>query len=791
MKSEPIKIRCRFKYKVYEKGTLMIYSYSAESPVVLPDGSKHTTFTVKGYLLPEIKELDVILSGNWEIYKNKKSNESNYTFAVTDYEEIRPDQRTGIIAYLQTLQGVGKKTAERLYDSFGSSIFDVIENNPGKLSSLKGISKKKIQLITISYGKRKYAKELFQYLFPFHIKDSRILRIHKMWGADALPMIKENPYILTNIYGIGFDTADTIARKEGLPKDFIPRIEAGIVEVLTQSENGGPLFSSKLAFPEFVKNAFLTEPLFKLMLNEDLCNITGSTYLPRDIAYLMTLKLLEIPLSEQLFDQIAVSLHTSKRIFIAVDRTLENDQVKFYRYHIAKAEYSSAKKLALLMKAKLDKIDDIDIKINDAQRKLQIRMSDEQISAVKMALSNPVSVITGGPGTGKTSIQKGILSVFKTVYPESEILLAAPTGRAAKKMNESTGDPVSTLHKALNLYAGENGEAIEASDDFIFSEKLIIVDECSMLGSLLFDTLLSHIKEGTRLVMIGDVDQLPSIEVGAVLKELINSEVVPVTKLTKTFRQASGSNIAVNASRIKHGQHEMAYGEDFCMYEVFSSHEIAETAAHLYPALVNEYGIDNVICLSSYRKSTESGANNLNNLLRTAIRSDITEATPYYERKGIRYYVGDRIMFTRNTEELTNGDIGEITDIKKGKDMLQVTCVFDGQKVVIEDDDVSYIDLALSMTVHKSQGSEYPVVLMICDMAHKILLKRNLIYTGITRAKHKIILLGQREAFDFAVDVIDSNFRRSQLGHLLKVYLTGKKEKKTPKVSEKQLKFAI
>ncbi len=782
-------IKCRYAHTLLSSSTgYMVVCYTAVSPIPLPDGTTTRKFTAKGYLLPEGKDIEYILKGDFEPYKRKEGVQT-YTLQVTGCDEIQPTQKDSIIAYLITLDGVGKVMAKRMYDTFGDNVFNIMENDLATLAAVKGISQKKAKTISKSYGKRKYARELFQYLYPFRIKDNQIILLYKKFGSDAIRMIKENPYCITEIAGIGFKTAERIAKSENLPDNFPGRIEAGILEVLLQGEVGGDLFRASSPFPRFVYYSFLQERLYNLLSCKDNLNVTGNTYLPRHIVYLMTLKLLNIPLSEQVFDETLVYLHRQKRLMVYDYRENDIREIRVYRYSTAKSEIMAAKDLIRLIDSPSPICDDLEKRVYTSERLLNIRLSDEQNQAVRTAISHPVSVITGGPGTGKTAVQKGILSVYKGLYPDKSIHLLAPTGRAAKRMSESTGYPASTLHRALALYNNERGELVTSETQGQFMDGLIIVDECSMVGSILFEKLLSSIAPGAHLVLVGDIDQLPSIEVGAVLREVINSTIIPVTRLTKTYRQANGSPIAVNAARIKNGITNLEYQEDFVFLEESNSHGIAQTTAELYTNLVSQYGTDDVICLSAFRRSTESGTDALNQLLRSSVRNDITDKTPHIERKGQTIYEGDLIMYTRNSEELTNGDVGLLKEIKKDAEGIALYCIFDGKPITLDDEESAFIELAYATTVHKSQGSEYKVVIMTADNAHKIMQKRNLLYTGITRAKQKLYIVGQMECFKTGILTQDSVFRRSQLAFLIRHYASDQKNKENNE--SEQLKMSL
>lgn len=768
---ENVVIKARHSYTIMEsKDHFNVVRYECQTPIKYPNNRIAHIITAKGYNLPKEKGITYILEGTFEKYE--KNGKTTYTLNVITTSEVVPTEQDAILAYLVTLDGIGKATADKLYTAFGKTVFKIIEKDPLKLTSIKGINKNKATKIQASFAIRQSAKGLFDFLFPYGIKTTSIMKVHEEFGLNAIEKIKENPYCLLNANGIGFKTADYIAKRTGFPSDNPERIKAGIIEVLIESEKGGDVFNKSTPFPSFMLDGYLREPLFSY-LYQDVTFTTGGTYLPRDILYLMVLKLLAILIDENLFDKLLFELHSQKKIFISVDNDKDNDNIektKVYRYQLAICEYNEAAKICSLLKNPLPTCEDLLETIKAKERDNSIILSNEQRAAVIQAVTSPISVITGGPGTGKTSIQKIILSVFKKYFPKDEILLAAPTGKAAKRMNEQTGYPALTLHKALGLYADDNGTSIETTDSKKFSQKLIIVDETSMVGSYLFNTLLSHIPNGARLVLIGDVDQLPSIEVGAVLRELIVSNIIPVTKLTKTFRQASGSSIVTNAARIKIGEDKLDYTNDFEFIECENSTAIAEKAADILPSLVNTYGDSEVMCLTAFRHKTESGSNALNERLRQVIHP-VNSFSKYFETKGTKIYEGDKVMNLKNTALLTNGDIGIVKNIIKSKDTLIVTCDFDGATIALEDEEVDSLELAYATTVHKSQGSEASCVILTTDIAHKIMLKRNLFYTGVTRAKKKLVILGQTDAMNIAIQTQDCVYRRSQLGYLTNTFI--------------------
>lgn len=804
---------CEHIKTILSNNGFMIAIYRAEKAVELPDGTTSRQISVKGYNLPAVEGIKYDITGKFEKYVKNNT----WSLAVITIDEVQPSTADSVLAYLKTLSGVGKKRAQDLFDAFGLDVFNVIENSPERLLEIRGFKGKSVEKMLLDYAKRKTGRKLFQFLYKYRINEAKIMRLHTVLGPDSLEIIKENPFVICEILSINFRTVDSIRIDLGLPTTFKPRLKAGIYEVLQQAEFGGDLFDARNEFPSFIFDSFLPEPIYSLAFNKQELYKTSGTYIPEYVCYLMFLKLLCLPISFNDFRVLADELRNENQIYIRY----ENGEVRYYRWKTARAEYQAAKKVAGLMCCKSCEndiedtfesakeiisdeepqesgasasnahLEDIDRVLSLVEKKLQMKLSPEQESAVKMALSNKVSIITGGPGTGKTSVEKSIINCYRILNPDEGILLIAPTGRAAKRMSESTGAPASTIHKALGLIQNDDGDLVQTGTDSILVESLIIVDEASMIGTFLLNALLQHVSNRARVVFIGDVDQLPSIEIGAVLREMISSS-VPVKRLTQTFRQASGSNIIVNAARINVGEKRLVYDDDFQLVEKDSSKEIQDAVVSEYLNLLKRYSDDEIVVLSPFRKSTETGTNSLNVRLRSVMRPDITPSTPYFERKNTRFYQGDKVMFTRNTEKLTNGDIGTITSIFKGKDGLYVNCNFNDEEIELQEEELLNLELAYAMTVHKSQGSEYKAVIMVVDNKHKVLLKRNLLYTAITRAKEKLILIGQQDAINSSIDTLDSIYRRTKLGALINGYCAEFiKDKEPTKKNEDQEQLAI
>ena len=395
----------------------------------------------------------------------------------------------------------------------------------------------------------------------------------------------------------------------------------------------------------------------------------------------------------------------------------------------------------------------IDKDIDETEIKFNVTFAAEQREAIKTALTNGVSIITGGPGTGKTMIQKAIIEIYRKNNFDKDIKCCAPTGRAARRMTESTGFDASTIHKALNLFADDSGNYSEPE---LLDADFVIVDEVSMLDIHIAGMLFDALKHNCRIVLIGDSEQLPSVGPGAVLSEMIESRCVPTVRLDTVFRQNSGSKIAVNARLIRHGDHELEYGDDF---EFINSPNLEESARIMVDTYIREtskYGIDNVALLTPFRKKTATGVNSINESVREIINPGAGGIT--FRNQSYRH--GDKVMQIKNHEDVNNGDIGYITDISKVGNDTTVSIDFGGGKIKEYDiNDMDQIDLGYASTIHKSQGSEYKSVIINIQNAHYIMLNRPLIYTAITRSKEKVIIIGDKKALHMAISKSEINRR--------------------------------
>ena len=537
-----------------------------------------------------------------------------------------------------------------------------------------------------------------------------------------MDIVKNHPYQLCEIAGIGFKTADRIAMSMGFDQLSIERVDEGILYALTDAEGKGHLCMEKHAFIK------------------------------------ACLKVLDTP-------QLTEDMVANRAARLVYSGKLVSYQGNVYRSKTAYAESNLAELLSRqLRSARSHSYGDLDAALDAEELRMKVKFAPEQREAVKMALTQGVSVITGGPGTGKSMILRAILDIYRRQNPGKEICLCAPTGRAARRMEQATGLAASTVHKALGLLAGEDGDYGEPQ---ALDADIILVDEVSMMDIYLAGRLLEAVKSRAQVVLIGDSDQLPSVGPGAVLSEMIASERIPVVRLDKVFRQNDGSRIAVNAKLIRHGNLSLEYGNDFRFVDSANLSDSASRIAELYMQEVARYGVDNVAMLSPYRQKTETGVNALNEMLRELVNPP-DEGKPEVVCGKRKFRVGDKVMQVKNFEDVSNGDIGYIRNIFKFGDETTVCVDFgDGRNMEYDSSELDMLDLGYASTIHKAQGAEYQSVIINLQCAHHIMLTRPLIYTAITRGKDRVIIVGERRALCISIKKTDIEKRGTCLAHRL------------------------
>ena len=624
-----------------------------------------------------------------------------------------PHTLEGIERYLGSgmVKGIGPVYAQRLATAFGTDVFDIIERTPERLREVAGIGDKRARKITTGWADQKVIREIMVFLHAHGVSTSRAVRIFKTYGPEAVAVVREDPYRLArDIRGIGFRSADTIARKVGIAQDSPLRARAGVSYALAEASGQGH------------------------------CGLPHAELVP------LAVKLLEIA-PEVIEAAVAEEIAAGALVADAVD-----GQPCVFLAALWQAERSIARQLERLKSgASALPAVDADKAIPWVEQRLSIALAESQRAALRLAVAAKLLVITGGPGVGKTTLVHSILSVLraKGVKP----LLSAPTGRAAKRLSESTGLEAKTIHRLLEVdpASGQfkrNAESPLAAD-------LLVLDECSMIDVPLASQLLKAVDSRTAVIIVGDVDQLPSVGPGQFLADLIDSGAVPVVRLTEVFRQAATSRIVRAAHQINRGQFPAlpARGEpsDFWFVSVEEPEAIAQTVVDLVAQrLPGKYGLDpvrDIQVLCPMNRGT-TGARHLNERLQAALNPP---GETSIEKFGHTYSPGDKVMQIQNNydREVYNGDIGIVKDLDAEEEELTVD--FEGREVVYPYGELDELVLCYATTIHKSQGSEYPAVVLPLSMQHYLMLERRLVYTGLTRGKRLVVLVGQKRALAMAV----------------------------------------
>lgn len=718
----------------------IVYSNDANGYTVARLKIEDYTEVITGYMPGLTVGENILVEGDWKIHDiyGRQLN-------VESYEIVVPSTISGILSFLSSgvIKGVGEKTAKRIVEKFGLETLNIIQNEPDRLLEIEGIGNKKLQPIVESYRENMGVKNVIVALSPYGINPRLSIKIYRIYGEKSLDVIKTNPYLLVDrVVGIGFTIADDIAQKSGVEKDSEYRIEKGILHILKNSIN------------------------------------SGHTFLPEDLVRSESQKLLDLDMD--LIDSMIYEMALERKIVI--EKLGDCNIIYLAKFH--KAEVDVCNRLVgLNVYEHRDLKIDIDREIEIFEEDKSIFLDTNQKMAVRAAFENGVMVLTGGPGTGKTTTINAIISLFK--LNKNKVVLAAPTGRAAKRMTETTGKEAKTIHRLLEMaFDSEDRSIFMKNEEEPIEADVIIVDESSMIDIFLMDALLKATSAKTRLLLVGDADQLPSVGAGNVLGDIISSGVITTIRLTEIFRQAQESDIIVNAHRINKGQDIVANrkGTDFYFINKENELDILEEIKGLVKGrLSNFYKVDpikDIQVLSPMRKGTV-GVNNLNAELQDVLNPSKGERQEVELLKRT-FRVGDKVMQIKNNyskkwenekntdygEGIYNGDIGYIYHIDKQNKSIYV--LFDEYKIFkYKYDELAELDHCFCTTIHKSQGSEFPIVVIPMTWGPPMLLSRNLLYTAVTRAKKLVVIVGNKKYLDYMISNNMNQDRYSNLSYKL------------------------
>ncbi|MBR3162913.1 MAG: ATP-dependent RecD-like DNA helicase [Clostridia bacterium] len=728
----------------------IIYQNEVNSYTVAALETKEEEITIVGYL-PFINSGDTLkLTGRFVEHK-----EYGPQFKVDTFEKIMPQTLSALEKYLSngTIKGIGPVTAKKIVDMFGDDTINVFKFEPEKLANIKGISKEKAQVMAESFIENWEVWQIVGFLEKFGIGVENAKKVYKLLGANAIDEIESNPYILIDIArGVDFKKIDQMALELGITYDNDKRVESGIKYALIRTTYNGHCCTLKENLIEFV------------------------------------IQLLDV--TTEIVEDNIINLKVKNEIIIEE----RNGNEWVYLYNFYKTEKGIATKIMSLVHSKNAKhIKNIEKRLYDVEGRIDMLLSNKQKEAVMAINESNVTIITGGPGTGKTTIIKSIIEIYK--LQGKKVVLCAPTGRAAKRITETTGEEASTLHRLLEIGKFSEDDIYKNEQDYEgmpIDADVIVVDEVSMVDMFLMDYLLSCIYKGTKLVLVGDVDQLPSVGPGSVLKDLIASEQITTVHLDKIFRQAAKSKIIVNAHRVNNGEpflskqdmEDEEMNQDFFFIKKSDQESALKEIISLCNGRLKDFGdydfFQNIQVITPTKKGM-LGTKELNKALQDVLNPHI-DGEPEKSNLGMTFRVGDRVMQIKNNYDINwerdidiheigsgvfNGEMGTILKINTQEKIVKIK--FDDEKVCwYEFSELDQIEHSYCITIHKSQGSEFDVVIMVAPQAAPMLLTRNLLYTGITRAKKLLIIVGSDKVISYMIQNVDSKKRNTGLEYKLR-----------------------
>jgi len=678
------------------------------------EAGKSDLVTIVGNVMAVSPGETIRLRGHW--VNDKKFGRQ---LRIESWETLRPNSIEGIEKYLGSglIKGIGPTYAKRLIAAFGTDALTIIDEHPERVLEVPGIGRKRAEQIRQAWAEQKSVRAIMVFLQGHGISTGQAAKIYKRYGDGAVAVLRENPYRLAeDISGIGFAGADKVAESLGVEKNSPQRMQAGLIFALQDAAGEG-----HVCVPEDRLISAAAE-----LLGVD------ATLLPEAIR----------------------ALESQRQI------VRQGTDCFLSALHLAEAGCAHHMKRLIAAK-KVDVSIDIEKAIAWVEKQQGIQLSEEQREALRMSVGAPVLVITGGPGTGKTTLVRGLIGIFEA--KGLSVLLAAPTGRAAKRMEAATGRPSSTIHRLLE-FSPRTGGFVRTEYDPLRAE-MIVIDETSMVDVNLLNSLLRALPSDCRVVLVGDVDQLPSVGPGNVLMDVIASNAVPTVRLRTVFRQAAESGIIRNAHRINRGENPEFNAHDFFFVERPEAERAVGTLVELVTSRIpKKFGLDpmrDIQVLSPMHRGPV-GVANINQALQAALNTQGAVTA----RRGFR--IGDRVIQQRNNYDLDvfNGDMGRIESVDD--DAQTYTIMFDGRPVIYGYEELDDLTLAYAITVHKSQGSEYPAVVMPLVAQHFMLLQRNVLYTGVTRAKKLVVLVGDPKALRRALHNTDVTRRHTRLAERLR-----------------------